>query len=695
MTTVSLQDIELFCYGGATVLDTAVLLVLLEKGNRKRSPSPLYLLVFAVWLFHTATFCHSWLSPAPGMWMSRILRVCLVSISVGLLLMPSAMLHAWVRAAQRESGKRLKIWIVPVLYLPLGVSAMVALNLPDPRGKIMDVLGAYTTPYLFWLCLVNTIAAVGFYRLRSKTEVPWMRAFYSRVSLGLVILLVLDVTMGILDLLHVESAPLFLMLAMSPVLLTLLLTYTILRFNFLQIVLERSIVYGAIILAVLLFDHVFLSQLREELSIRYQVDFKLMSVIVIVIVILLYQPFRERTAEALRYLMGERMATQRDQLRRLSVQMTALSGQPPTQVMSWFQAQTAEALSVSFVYVWTFSSEGSVATRGTGNPPLSDEDAASLHRILLQENHQLVTVHRAPGKDTEDLLTRAKASTAVVLSHPEIQGLALIGGRSRNRQLTEELLGMTQLLTEQLGITLNNSLLQADRLAAERRAMQNEKLSTLGLVASSIAHEVKNPLSSIKTIVTVLEEDMEKDAPGAEDLRIVRSEVDRLSATVTRLLSFVRPSPAAGKKVGIVHAVQETLHVLGHVARKTGSTLKVDLPDSLPIVEEDETALREIFFNLISNGLDAAGPGGVVNVCGLSDETHLTIEVRDSGPGIPPEVQDRLFEPFVTTKNNGTGLGLYLVGRTLRELGAHIHCETEKTQGTVFSVRFPRKTEAS
>jgi signal transduction histidine kinase len=104
----------------------------------------------------------------------------------------------------------------------------------------------------------------------------------------------------------------------------------------------------------------------------------------------------------------------------------------------------------------------------------------------------------------------------------------------------------------------------------------------------------------------------------------------------------------------------------------------------------DQIGLREIVFNLISNGLEAAGAGGTVRLTFRNDSDSLVIEVVDSGPGFSVEQQSRLFEPFFTTKHCGTGLGLYVVARRVRELGGRIECESIPHQSTMFQVKLPR-----
>jgi signal transduction histidine kinase len=232
-------------------------------------------------------------------------------------------------------------------------------------------------------------------------------------------------------------------------------------------------------------------------------------------------------------------------------------------------------------------------------------------------------------------------------------------------------------------------MIEARRRAAERRAIQNEKLSTLGLIASSIAHEVKNPLSSIKTIATVMAEDLGDRDPHAEDLRLIIGEVDRLSATAGNLLEFARPAANGAAAGSVADAIERTARLLRHRAGQKDVELRVEVAAELPPVRADGDSLREIFLNLVLNSIEAAGRGGTVTVSCRRSNGGLLAEVRDDGPGIPPEARERIFEPFFTTRADGTGLGLAIVARRVRELGGEVSFESEAGKGSTFAVKLP------
>ena len=251
------------------------------------------------------------------------------------------------------------------------------------------------------------------------------------------------------------------------------------------------------------------------------------------------------------------------------------------------------------------------------------------------------------------------------------------------------------LLVEQFGVTLHNSRLQALQSAAEHRVLQQEKLSTLGLIAGSLAHEIKNPLSSIKTITRVLSEELGPQSPHAEDLRMISGEIERLSMSTTELLDAARPPRNGQASTSFAELLSPTLRLLQHLARERRAALEVALPEPTLPLSLDQVSLREIVFNLVANGLEAAGTGGKVGLMCRQEDSQLAIDVHDTGPGFTAEQRAQLFEPFFTTKATGTGLGLYIVARRVRELGGQIDCASVPRQRTTFSVRFPLKSPSS
>jgi signal transduction histidine kinase len=320
---------------------------------------------------------------------------------------------------------------------------------------------------------------------------------------------------------------------------------------------------------------------------------------------------------------------------------------------------------------------------------VTDERVAQLHDDLTAAGLSICSIHDAPTPAAYLCLAQAHAALAVRLDHPHLKGIVLVGPLPWQRQLGEEELNFLLLLTEQLGSAVHNSQLLAERQAAERRAFQSEKLATLGLLAGSLAHEIRNPLSSIKTIAAVVSEQLGPGSPHHEDLQLILGEIDRLSATTSQLLEIARPPVGSHSRGSVTEVIERLSRLLRLLAAQRNVSLEVQIEPQLPTVEADEQALREIFFNLLSNSIEATGAGGKVHVDCRRENGSVVAAVSDDGPGIPATLSARLFDPFVTTKETGTGLGLYAVGRRVRELGGQIHCDSDPQTGTRFVVRLP------
>jgi signal transduction histidine kinase len=229
-------------------------------------------------------------------------------------------------------------------------------------------------------------------------------------------------------------------------------------------------------------------------------------------------------------------------------------------------------------------------------------------------------------------------------------------------------------------------------LAAQAQMVQ------LGEMTARIAHEIKNPLSSIKTIVQLMQEDERVSARFAPDLELVRSEVDRLAATVAQLLNFARPAADRQEPVLLHEVSAAVIAFLHHEIQGAGMTIANEIPADLPAVNGSPAAFREVFLNLLLNAMQAAdAKTSLIRLSAwkgmLEDgsESYVLLVVEDDGPGIPAPVQDRVFAPFFTTRQRGTGLGLSIVKRDIEHAGGRITLESpvREDRGTRFLMHLP------
>jgi signal transduction histidine kinase len=690
-----LDNFELLCVGGAAVVVTVLLLIVVERRNWRYVSHWMLLLTAGAWLWHVGLFAQDLLRDTTGDWAMTVRWLSRLVMTAGLLLMPSALLHGGLRLWRtgieinppRQPAYAGSYWPMFVL-----IPCAFSLQTDDPSAEFLSLVEPYTLPYLAGLTAINAFTATQFFRMRQTVTQIAVRRFFAVMGVTLPALTGLIVfAVAIVIPTGIESARLWrLAVSLTPVVPAILFGYFVGRFRLLPLILERTVVYSGIVVGFLLFHRLAVQGLTDKLSARFGVDLAIIQGGLIIALILAYRPLRQRTAEALRYLLGGRVHETREQARQLAVQMSEHANWPSAELFGWFVPSVRDVFRMETLSGWLWSSEPAACVCQAGDvSQLTTEHAHALQSRLVACGLTVCSRLDAPDDEVHAWLDQSTTEIAIRFERGGQSGLLLCGSQAWHQPLGEEQVSSLLLLVEQLGSTLHNSQLQAERLTAERLALQNEKLSTLGLLAGSMAHEIKNPLSSIKTIVTVMSEQLGPASPHAEDLRLVLGEVDRLCTTTSQLLDFVRPPREVAGPVDVTTVIEQTLRLLRLLARQRNVRLEARLANDLPAVTVGETSLREIVINLLANSIDAAGSGGCVIVSTRGEANGIVLEIHDSGPGIPPEIQNHIFEPFFTTKETGTGLGLYVVGRRVQELGGEIHCRSVPGEGTTFVLKLP------
>ncbi len=227
---------------------------------------------------------------------------------------------------------------------------------------------------------------------------------------------------------------------------------------------------------------------------------------------------------------------------------------------------------------------------------------------------------------------------------------------------------------------------------------KQEKLATLGTLAAGIAHEIRNPLTSLKARLYTLEKHLQTVPAARKDTEIISAEVSRLERIVRDVLNFARPSAPELKTVTIGTVIAEVQGLMSPDLEKRGVQLVVERVPEL-LVNADSGHLKQVLINLIRNGAEAIVGAGTVMLrarparamLGGRETDAVVLEVSDTGMGIPPEVEKRLFDPFFTTKESGTGLGLPIAARIVEKHNGMIQYETQPGHGTTFGVVLPRE----
>lgn len=230
-----------------------------------------------------------------------------------------------------------------------------------------------------------------------------------------------------------------------------------------------------------------------------------------------------------------------------------------------------------------------------------------------------------------------------------------------------------------------------DREELERRLVQADKLSSIGLLAAGVAHEVNTPLAVISTYAQMLAKQISGDAQKAPLLEKIARQTFRASEIVNSLLNFSRTSATEFVSLDLNKTISETLTLLEHQLNSSGIRTEVALDDTLPRIKGSAGKLQQVLLNLVLNARDAMENGGKLSLASMQRDGAVRVTISDTGSGIAPQHLPRIFDPFFTTKGakKGTGLGLSVSYGIVREHGGEIEVRSEPGQGTSFDLIFP------
>jgi len=328
--------------------------------------------------------------------------------------------------------------------------------------------------------------------------------------------------------------------------------------------------------------------------------------------------------------------------------------------------------------------EGVIVTDPSGRIIYLNRAAAGFFGISVEASLGELLGHAVRGLDFEQLSAGGGViSRDLEVFYPENRHLNFYTVPLMSEDSHDEVVGHAIILRD---------ITQYRRETQE--TIESERFSALTLLAAGVAHEIGNPLNSLDIHLQLMERRVRKLPSRSrgefeESITVARQEVKRLDHIITQFLRAIRPQPLTLRPDSLNAIVEESVSFLQAEIRDRDILVETDLDRSLPALGVDRDQIKQAFYNIIRNAFQAMKTGGILRIRSGADETHQFISFADSGGGIAPENITRVFEPYFTTKQSGSGLGLLIVRRIVRAHGGEVIIESAPGQGLTVTIRLP------
>lgn len=345
-----------------------------------------------------------------------------------------------------------------------------------------------------------------------------------------------------------------------------------------------------------------------------------------------------------------------------------------------------------------------VAQRGKSLPIDEFNFAAQLVSRVDADGDPIVINATGPGEeDTQSLLSTLGLGSAILIpvARSNLHSVLFAardaqGAGGTERPFRGADLEMFFVLARQAVVAMENARLYADLRNYVRRVedsqealLRAEKMAAAGRLTASIAHEVNNPLQSVQNCLHLAGREDVPPEKRKEYFDLAKNELDRLMKTMQRMLDFYRPGAVKVEQVDVLELLSHVLSLTSQQLSQRHIEIKSDLPESMPAIYAVSSQIQQIFFNLILNSFDAMPAGGDLKISAQAVDHGIEIIFQDSGPGIPEDRQNNIFEPFFSTKDGGTGLGLTVSYNIVTAHGGTLDLLDERQPGACFRLFLP------
>ncbi len=578
--------------------------------------------------------------------------IALISITLCYSLLLHVHLHLWAGSHDRPLNRTERIRAV-LSYVPC---AFLVLAIPRIwSGSYQPMIAkesSFVLPFSVWVVYSLSVCAITELLVARRAASASERRILGTLAVSFFGIAALILSALGLGLGRGTTAGLYLQTFanLGSLLPSALLAYYIYRYRYLELIIKESLVvatFAAVVLAVYVYG---IRRIGEWVNSRYGVRAAVVEAILILGLTLLAAPMRGALERWFRSLFERETALYRDVVASVGAQVGQF--RELGELVAFLESQIAAALPLRRVKIALDANVNGHNTRQISEASEEEFDAVL---PLQRENRSLGTLLiKAPGA------------------------------------LTSDVRAVLDVLAGQIAIAIDDWRLVAENVRLERKLAEGERLAALGQMAATVAHEVKNPLSAIKSIAQVMTEDEALKEQHARDLTLIVGETDRLNQTVSQLLSFARTQTPAAAPSRADEIIQGVVNLFRADAEERNIELR-GLPSVNAALDGVQTAaVRDALSNLVLNALQATPRGGNVSVEASAEAGDVVFAISDSGPGIPVAMRERIWQPFFTTRQRGTGLGLAIVRKRMHEAGGSAKLVASRNgEGARFELRVP------
>jgi len=496
----------------------------------------------------------------------------------------------------------------------------------------------------------------------------------------------------------------------STIIMVSFITYAILKYRMMDIsiVFRKSTTYSLLILLLYVPSLFLIIVSQKAFFDKVNYFFSALIFLVLFLVSIFFQRIKPRTEKVVDHLLFRDKYNYRETLGKFSRAMvTILDVQSLCKRIIETITQTMGVEKASFFILNEEKGEYELVESknldSTSIRKFSKEDALPHHLqklgeiIVREEQIKGANIPEIKGVVTQ--MSRLEAEVTIpLISKSHLVGMINLSHKFNKDIYAHEDIELLTTLANQTAIAIENARLYEDLKKSKSYMRRADRLASLGTLTAGLAHEIRNPLVAIKTFTQLLPERIEDEEFRKHFLKIASSEVDRISSLINELLEFARPSDPKLEEEDVNSVLDGMILLVSTESKKKHIDISKYFSTDLPQVKIDREQFKQVFLNLLLNAIEATSENGQVAVRTRSflkpgGEPYIQIEIADTGCGIPQEYLEEIFNPFFTTKDKGSGLGLSISSQIIQDHRGYITVESELNKGSSFFINIPLNQE--